>query len=98
LGIYEELRHKKSKVRISCLCPGPVDTNFNEVAGTSFQLKGLSSQYVAKYAVDKMLKNKLIIIPGILTKIGVFLTRFVSYKFLLKVMYFVQKQKGDKNV
>ena len=98
LGIYEELRHKKSKVRISCLCPGPVDTNFNEVAGTSFQLKGLSSQYVAKYAVDKMLKNKLIIIPGILTRIGVFLTRFVSYKFLLKVMYFVQKQKGDKNV
>lgn len=98
LGLYEELRQKKSKVRVSCLCPGPVDTNFNKIAGASFQLKGLSSEYVAKYAVDKMLKNKLIIIPGAITKIGVFLSRFVSYKLLLKIMYFVQKQKGDKNV
>lgn len=98
LGLYEELRQKKSKVRVSCLCPGPVDTNFNKIAGASFQLKGLSSEYVAKYAVDKLLKNKLIIIPGAITKIGVFLSRFVSYKLLLKIMYFVQKQKGDKNV
>jgi len=34
-------------------CPGPVDTNFNKVADVQFALKGLSSEYVAKYTTDK---------------------------------------------
>ena len=99
LGLYEELRRAKSNVHVSCLCPGPVDTNFNKVAGTSFMINGLSSEYVAKYGVDKMLKNKLIIIPGFFVKLGAFLSRFISYKFLLKIMYMLQKQKvRGKNV
>lgn len=99
LGLYEELRRAKSNVHVSCLCPGPVDTNFNKVAGTSFMINGLSSEYVAKYGVDKMLKNKLIIIPGFFVKLSAFLSRFISYKFLLKIMYMLQKQKvRGKNV
>ena len=99
LGLYEELRRAQSNVHVSCLCPGPVDTNFNKVAGTSFMINGLSSEYVAKYGVDKMLKNKLIIIPGFFVKLGAFLSRFISYKFLLKIMYMLQKQKvRGKNV
>jgi short-subunit dehydrogenase len=31
-GIREELKKEKSNVKISILCPGPVDTNFNKVA------------------------------------------------------------------
>ena len=31
-GIREELNKQKSNVKISILCPGPVDTNFNNVA------------------------------------------------------------------
>lgn len=94
MGIYEELKKKKSNVHISCLCPGPVDTNFNKVANVKFALKGLSSEYVAKYGIDKCLKNKMLIIPGFMVKLGVFFSRFVPYKLLLKIMYFVQKQKG----
>ena len=30
-AIYEELKDMKSNVHISALCPGPVDTNFNEL-------------------------------------------------------------------
>ena len=30
MAIYEELRSIKSNVKISCLCPGPVDTEFNK--------------------------------------------------------------------
>ena len=58
-ALYEELRHNKSNVKVSVLCPGPVDTNFNNVADVSFTFKALKSDYVAKYAVDKMFKNKL---------------------------------------
>ena len=32
MAIYEELRHEKSSVVISALCPGPVSTEFNKVA------------------------------------------------------------------
>lgn len=39
LAIYEELRHQKSNVKISCLCPGPVATEFNKVAGGKFNIE-----------------------------------------------------------
>jgi len=58
-AIYKELKKKKSNVHISILCPGPVATEFNDVAGVHFSLKPLSSEYVAKYAIDKTLKNNL---------------------------------------
>lgn len=96
LAIYEELRREKSKVHISCLCPGPVDTNFNNVANVQFSMKSLTSDYVAKYAIDKMLKNKLLIIPGGKIKTSIFLNRFVSNKFALKIVYKFQKKKEKK--
>lgn len=95
LGIYEENRRDKSNVHISILCPGPVNTNFNNVAGASFNLKSLSSEYVAKYAVEKMFKNKLLIIPGFTIKLGIFFQRFICTKWLLKIAYKIQVKKGN---
>mgnify|MGYP002620944882 FL=1 len=92
-AIYEELRRNKSHVHISCLCPGPVDTNFNKVAGGSFSVKPLSSSYVAKYAVDKCLKNKLLIIPGFGVRMGAFFNRFLPVKLSLRIVYNIQKKK-----
>jgi len=94
LAIYEELRRKKSNVHISCLCPGPVDTNFNNVANVKFSMKGMNSREVARYAIDKMFKNKLIIIPGFKMKVTTFMSRFVSNKFAIKNVYNFQKKKG----
>ena len=68
MAINEELRIKKSNVTISALCPGPVNTNFNKVAGGGFNTSSLSSEYVAKYGIDKTLKGKMIIIPGTMMK------------------------------
>ena len=96
MAIYEELRRVKSNVKICCLCPGPVKTNFNNVAGGSFVIKGLESDYVAKYAVDKMFSNKLVIIPGLIVRLGVFFNKFLSDKMSLKVVYNIQKKKADK--
>ena len=94
LAIYEELRRKKSHVHISCLCPGPVKTNFSKVAGVKFKSKGMDSKEVAKYAVDNMLKKKLIIIPGTKFKLAKFFSRFASEKSSLKVVYNFQKKKN----
>ena len=96
LAIYEELRRQKSNVHISCLCPGPVETNFNKVAGGEFAVKGLDSSYVAKYAIDKCLKNKLIIIPGLGVKLAIFFNKFLPYKTSLKIVYNIQHKKVEK--
>ena len=39
MGIYEELRRDKSNVKINILCPGPVDTGFNERGHVKFGVK-----------------------------------------------------------
>ena len=41
-AIHEELRRDGSKVNISALCPGPVNTSFNDVANVKFSVKGLT--------------------------------------------------------
>lgn len=93
LGIYEELRRKKSNVHVSALCPGPVDTNFNKVARGKFTIKGADKDYVAKYGIDKTLKNKLIIIPTLKMKLTIFAIRLLPTKLLLKITYNIQKRK-----
>lgn len=92
-AIFEELRRIKSNVKVSVLCPGPVETNFNNVANVNFSIKGLKSDYVVKYTINKMFKNKLIIIPGVVTKLGVFTSKFVPTKMLLKITYNIQRKK-----
>ncbi|NMA79165.1 MAG: SDR family oxidoreductase [Clostridiales bacterium] len=92
-AVFEEMRRARSNVYIGVLCPGPVRTEFDEVADVKFSVKGLSSEYVAKYAVDKMFKRKLIIIPGIQMKLAKFFGRFLTEKALLRISYHMQKRK-----
>lgn len=93
LAIHEELRRSRSKVKISIFCPGPVETNFNNRAGVSFSVKPISSEFAAKYAVDKCLAGKTIIIPSLDMKLGIFGTRFVPHKFLSAIAYNIQHKK-----
>ena len=93
-AIYYELKKEKvDGVHISCLCPGPVDTNFNKVADVKFSVKPLKANYVAKYAIDKMFKNKLLIIPGFKMKMAKFFQRFISDKAQMRIIYRIQKRK-----
>lgn len=67
-AIYRELKKEKSAVKISCLCPGPVVTEFNQVAGVNFAPLGMKADKVAKLAVDGMFKGKRVVVPGALIK------------------------------
>ena len=93
-AINKELKKSKSNVKMSLLCPGPVNTNFNNVANVRFKVKGLSSEYVAKYAVDKMLKGKLVIVPGLLIKIAKVLAKISPTAIVEEVSYHMQVSKG----
>ena len=92
-AINYELKKEKVNVQVSCLCPGPVYTNFNNVAEVKFSVKPLKADDVAKYAIDKMLEGKLLIIPGFKIKCAKFFGRFISDKALMKITYRIQKKK-----
>jgi len=93
-AIYGELKSERSNVSISALCPGPVATEFNDVAGVKFSMKYLTSEYVAKYAIKKMFKRKLVIVPGFGIKLVGFFSKFVPLKFILRVTYKNNKRKS----
>ena len=92
-AINKELKKEKSKVKISILCPGPVDTNFNNVANVVFKAPSMPSEKVAKYGIDKALKGKLIIIPGVLNKSVRFFSKVVPDCILEEVAYHIQRRK-----
>ena len=94
-AINEELRRENSNVFVCSLCPGPVDTNFNNVAGVHFSVKAMTSKEVAHYAIDQMFKKKTVIIPGFKMKLALFGRRFVSRKMLRKITYNIQKSKQN---
>ena len=92
-AIREELRRKNSNVKLSILCPGPVNTNFNNVADVNFKAKSLSSEYVAQYAVNEMLKGKFYIVPGAQIKCLRFIAKIVPNNIIAKFAYKVQERK-----
>ena len=92
-AIDKELKKDKSNVKISVLCPGPVNTNFDNVANVKFSLKGLSSEYVAKYAIDKMLKGKKVIIPGKMMKLIYVGNKLAPSSISLEIAYHSQSKK-----
>ena len=92
-SINEELKKEKINVKIGTLNPGPVRTNFNNVANVRFELNSLSSEYVAKYTVKQILKGKTDITPGITIKLIRFFGKILSDSFLSKIVYRTQKRK-----
>lgn len=95
-AIHEELRRKKSKVKVSVLCPGPVNTNFNQVAHVRFSVGGMDPHAVARYALDKAEKGKMVIIPGALMKATKFFEHFLSEKMLTRACFTIQSAKNGK--
>ena len=95
-AINKEIKKKKSKVKISILCPGPVDTNFNNVAKVVFKAPSMLSEKVAKYGIDKALKGKLVIIPGILNKSVRLFSKILPDCILEEAAYHIQRRKKTK--
>ena len=93
MGLYQELKELNSNVHVSVLCPGPIKTEFESVAGGKFNADLSASSKVAKYAIDKCLKNKLIIVPGLSIKLAIFFNRFLPFKLSLKIISKIQKNK-----
>lgn len=92
-SIRQELFMQGSKVKISALCPGPVKTNFGKVADVKFNLLESNSKYVAKYAVQRMFMNRILIFPSFTMWIGRLLFKIIPDQLSAFFCYFAQKRK-----
>lgn len=96
-SINEELKKSKINVKVGTLNPGPVKTNFNNVANVKFELNSLSSEYVARYTVEKMLKGKTDITPGFSIKLARIAGKIFPDNIVAKFVYKSQKRKETNN-
>ncbi len=88
LALWEEVRRKG--VRVTCICPGPVRTEFFDHGGfqsqrTRFMRTALDPDRLAGAAFRRIARGRVVYVPGILNKLGAFLVRFGSLKTVTRV-------------
>lgn len=92
-ALREELRREGSRVYIGALCPGPVATEFDAVAGVKFCVPGMTADTVARTAVRGMFRGKAVIVPGWRMKLVHIGVRFLPDWLLVRIAYRMQKRK-----
>lgn len=92
-AIAVELREQKSTLYIGALCPGPVDTEFNDAANVKSALKGISADDCVDYAVDMMKKRKVVIVPSLTMQMAVNLGRLLPQSAYIQLTAHQQKKK-----
>lgn len=92
-AIMRELKKEKSKVSVSVLCPGPVKTEFGDVADVHFGIGGPDAKWVCEYAIKKMFLKKTVIVPGFLMKCTRVLSKILPDCIGERVVYMIQKKK-----
>lgn len=97
---FSEALHEEAKgsgVSVTALCPGPVPTEFGEVAemgdAALFKTGVVSAEAVAKAGFDAFQSGKAIVVPGPLPKLGAFGTRFIPRGVARRLAYELQRTK-----
>lgn len=92
-AVAQELKEMGSDIYVGCLCPGPVDTEFNSVANVEFALPGISAEFCASYGIRKMFQRKILIIPAWYMKGAMILGKFLPRKLYVSITARQQKKK-----
>jgi hypothetical protein len=86
-ALHEEL--KPHGVKVSCLCPGPTRTEFGEVAGfggnSLFDRTAMNAPEVVEAGLKALDKNRAVVVPGLVNKIGATSTRFAPRSVVRKI-------------
>lgn len=98
-GLKAELRD--SNVSVSVLSPGPILTNSDvskRINGQSFYIKQciLPAEKIAQIAIEKLLKGKAVIIPGILNKFNAFMIRLTPIDIRINIGTSIFKRELKK--
>ena len=86
-ALHEEL--KPHGIKVTCLCPGPTRTEFGDVAGFGgsglFERVAMTSPGVVEAGLKALDRNRAVIVPGVMNKIGAASTRFAPRKVVRKI-------------
>jgi short-subunit dehydrogenase len=87
-----------SGVTVTCLCPGPTDTEFSQVAGMQ-QSKlfsvghRLTARDVAEAGVRGMRRGKAVVIPGFRNRLLIFVQRFAPRSVVTRIVRWMQEKR-----
>lgn len=96
LSFSEAMHHelKGSGVAVSCLCPGPTITEFAGTAGVTetflFKTFARSIDSVARAGIRGVRRNKAVVVPGFMNKLGVFWTRLLPRWVVRRIVSAIQ--------
>lgn len=99
LALRQELM--KHSINVTCLCPGPTDTNFYSTAGFASKAEDIKTmlmkvETVAEKAVDGLYRNKAVITPGFTNKVGNFFGKLLPSGLLTEIIAFGLKPRKVK--
>ena len=95
LALAEELQD--SEVRVLGLCPGPVPTEFQEVARIELKAERvavLSAEQTVSSALAGYAAGRRLVVPGALNKAGATLARLVPWRITSSVVARAMKRNG----
>ena len=92
-AVAEELREMHSPVYVGCLCPGPVDTEFNDRAGVVFALKGITPEFCVQEAMHGMMHRRIIIVPSAFMRACTTAQKLLPASLLMPIVARQQKKK-----
>lgn len=95
-AVAQELKEMDSRVYVGALCPGPVDTEFYDVANVEFTLKGITPEYCVEYAIKQMIKRQTVIVPTMLMKLSTTMGRVAPRSLAVKITSGQQRKKLGK--
>ncbi|MBA3511690.1 SDR family oxidoreductase [Sphingomonas sp.] len=86
-ALHEEL--KPFGISVSALCPGPTRTEFGAVAGFgengAFDRFSADSASVVRAGLEGLERNRAVVVPGWINKVGASSTRFVPRPLVRKI-------------
>ena len=96
MALNYELRKRRKNVYITTACPGPVDTEFDNVAGSKFKWKGMKASKCAEKIVKAMRKNRGLVMIGFKTKAAYLGLKLAPFCIALPIEFRLQTKKtGD---
>jgi uncharacterized protein len=96
----EAIAHELARqgVPVTCVCPGPVPTEFQARAGLREQsqlLLSRSAEQIAREGYDAFMRGQRVVVPGIPNKIAGALPRFMPRALVLRAVQGFVKRAGQ---
>lgn len=93
---------KNTNINVTCICPGTTKTEFFDKATSNtinlIRNKAMSSHDVAKYSFNKLMKKKIVGIPGFKNRLVIFGNKFISRRLSRNIIYSYQRKRGKGKI